>query len=701
MDMKRIHSIGNLLLWILQGFLIFLLFFQAKIKLPIQGIGHIHPIILHIPIGVGVLFLGLFTIKKHILSFDIIASFLLLTTAIFSTLTAIFGLLLAQDGGYEIDQLNWHQWSGVAVSFVYFIWVILQSHFLIGAVIGCLVLVIAGHTGGSITHGENFLNFGEKSLALNDQSVVFETLIKPILEAKCVSCHNDQKTKGALKMNSIAALLKGGKHGAIWKPGDPLASHFIQRINLPLDAKEHMPPKGKAQISPEELIILTLWVKEGASVENKLGAFSKEFQRIVQPKGAIASVITYSFSAASASEIAAVNTPYCTVYPIDQASPALQANFYVAAKFEKKSLTDLSKISEQLVGLNIAKMPISDSDLSLLANFKNLEKLTLNFTPITGKGLSELSRLTQLKVLSISGTKSSYTQVQNLLKQVRSIQEIHAWNTSINPVEFAKLRKEFPRVLINAGYEPKDEKLQINPPILINENLVLKPNEQLNFKHTLRDVIFHYTTNDSIPDSLSTLQTKGPISINQFTKVRILATKGGWLASNPITVQVFKSQFTPIRIDLLSTPDPKYPAHGAASLVDFTLGAREVKGVPNLTWLGFNETNLDVLASFKEPTPLHGLTLSYLEKTDAGVFPPAAIEVWAGNSPNTLRKIKTIKPDQPSAKNGFTPRGINIPLPGIQPQYIRLKAFAVKKLPAYLENKVKKSWLRVDELLFY
>lgn len=699
--MGKIEKIGNLILWGLQGVLVFLLIFQSSFALPLTGIGHLHPLILHLPIGFGVLLLALFGIKKQLLSFEVLAESLLLLTAIFSTMTAIFGLFLAKEGGYETSALDWHQWSGVAVSFVYFVWILARRNLLVGAALGFIALIFAGHTGASITHGEDYLRFGSKAVEITAETVVFNDIVQPILKAKCESCHNDQKTKGALKMNSIANLMKGGKHGAIWKAGDALNSHLIQRIKLPMNAKEHMPPLGKAQLTSDEITILTLWVKEGASFEQKLGQYSLDFQKLVQPAALTTSSKEYDFSAASESEIASVNTPYCTVYPIAYESPALQADFYVAAKFDPKTLSDLTQVSEQLVGLQLSKMPITNESLGLLSKFVNLEKLNLNFTSIDDAGLSQLAGLNHLEQLSISGTKIGLSGISKLLPKLPALKEIHLWNTGLSAANFAGLQKQFPKIKFDAGYLPKEETLQINPPILVNENLILRPNEKLNFKHTLRDVIFRYTVNDSIPDSLSLLKTSGPVAINQFTKVRILATKPGWLASKPIDMRVYKSNFIPARIDLLSSSDPKYPAAGAASLMDFILGAREVKGVSNYSWLGFKETDMDAIATFTQPAQIHGITLSYLEKTDSDVFPPVKVEVWAGDSPDKMKLVTSVKPLQPKEKNGYSPRGINIPIAGVPAKYYRVKAERLKRLPAFVDNKGKGAWLRVDELLFY
>jgi hypothetical protein len=468
-----------------------------------------------------------------------------------------------------------------------------------------------------------------------------------------------------------------------------------------MNAKEHMPPLGKAQLTPYEITTLALWVKEGASFDKTLKEFSPSFQQLITPSTAATATKEYDFSAASESAIASVNSPYCTVYPIAYESPALQADFYVAAKFDPKTLSDLSLVSEQLVGLQLSKMPITNESLSLVSKFANLEKLNLNFTSIDDAGLTQLSGLNHLEKLSISGTKVGRNALAQLLPKLITLREIHVWNTAISAADLTSLQKQFPKIKFDAGYVPKDELLQINPPILVNENLILKPSEKLNFKHTLRDVVFRYTVNDSIPDSTSELQTRAAIAINNYTKVRILATKPGWLASKPIDMRVYKSNFIPSRIDLLTKPDPSYPAAGGASLHDFVLGAREVKGVSNYSWLGFKETDLDAVATFAKSTTIQGVTLSFLEKTDSDVFPPVCVEVWAGDSPEKLRLVATIKPTQPKEKNGYSPRGINIPVTGSPAKYYRIKAERLKKLPAFVDNKGKGAWLRVDELLFY
>ncbi len=52
----------------------------------------------------------------------------------------------------------------------------------------------------------------------------FTSKVKPLMDSRCVSCHGPDKQKGGLRMDSRAALLKGGDTGPALVPGKPAAS---------------------------------------------------------------------------------------------------------------------------------------------------------------------------------------------------------------------------------------------------------------------------------------------------------------------------------------------------------------------------------------------------------------------------------------------------------------------------------------------
>ena len=90
----------------------------------------------------------------------------------------------------------------------------------------------------------------------------FEKKIRPLLAEKCYACHSaKQKTPmGGLRLDSLAAILKGGDTGPAVRPGDR-ESLLLRAVSYKhLELK--MPPGGK--LSEEEIAELTRWVEMGA-----------------------------------------------------------------------------------------------------------------------------------------------------------------------------------------------------------------------------------------------------------------------------------------------------------------------------------------------------------------------------------------------------------------------------------------------------
>lgn len=124
------------------------------------------------------------------------------------------------------------------------------------------------------------------SVTADDTATVFQNVLMPLLDAKCNKCHNEEKSKGDLRMDTHELLLKGGEGepGKTVVPGKPDESLAITRIKLPLDDDEHMPPEGKDQIKDEETALLHWWIKEGASATLKVkdAKFPPEMKPLVE-----------------------------------------------------------------------------------------------------------------------------------------------------------------------------------------------------------------------------------------------------------------------------------------------------------------------------------------------------------------------------------------------------------------------------------
>ncbi|MDG3004991.1 PSD1 and planctomycete cytochrome C domain-containing protein [Paludisphaera mucosa] len=88
----------------------------------------------------------------------------------------------------------------------------------------------------------------------------FEQEVRPLLVAKCQSCHGPDKQKGGLRLDSREALLRGGETGAVVEPGKPGESPLVQAVRY--EGLE-MPPTGKLEAA--QVAALARWVADGAA----------------------------------------------------------------------------------------------------------------------------------------------------------------------------------------------------------------------------------------------------------------------------------------------------------------------------------------------------------------------------------------------------------------------------------------------------
>ncbi|MDG2400136.1 MAG: SUMF1/EgtB/PvdO family nonheme iron enzyme [Akkermansiaceae bacterium] len=92
--------------------------------------------------------------------------------------------------------------------------------------------------------------------------------VKPILEFNCVSCHQESKAKGGLRLDTQAEMLKGAgkkkKHPVVI-PGKPLESSLYSTSVLAADDADVMPPTDHMHVlSIEETTVLKNWITQGA-----------------------------------------------------------------------------------------------------------------------------------------------------------------------------------------------------------------------------------------------------------------------------------------------------------------------------------------------------------------------------------------------------------------------------------------------------
>ena len=93
--------------------------------------------------------------------------------------------------------------------------------------------------------------------------VEFSRHIKPILEERCLQCHNQRAAPERVSFESRELALASGRHGTAIIPGDPDNSRMVNFINAPRDTAEAM-PRTEHVISQEEAETIREWIAAGA-----------------------------------------------------------------------------------------------------------------------------------------------------------------------------------------------------------------------------------------------------------------------------------------------------------------------------------------------------------------------------------------------------------------------------------------------------
>ncbi len=270
-----------------------------------EFIGVMHPLFLHLPVGL-LISLVVITVASKLTKIPAIPQLTykacLILLSVSSLISVATGYLLYLGDSYPQDVVDAHLWTAVVFTLILSWHTTLycldkikaraNGSFL--AVELCL-LIMAGHYGGVITHGEPFdkapwvvnaelKKIEQEKLEAQHSSTIYDSLVAPIMVEYCNYCHGIKKDKANLRTDSYAAMLEGGDEGPSLVPGNIEKSTLISRMLLPIDDEdeEHMPPANKKQLNQAELDFLIWWVKSGASNTSTLNEIPSQFDTLNQ-----------------------------------------------------------------------------------------------------------------------------------------------------------------------------------------------------------------------------------------------------------------------------------------------------------------------------------------------------------------------------------------------------------------------------------
>jgi mono/diheme cytochrome c family protein len=469
-----------------------LTFFQASDWT--NFIGRFHPVLVHLPIGF-LLIAALLEIGKRlgkIVVSEATTTFILFWSAVGATMSCVAGYLLSLGGGYEEALLSDHQWQGIGVAvFAWVAWMFKSGIvsrgtfiYLPALALASILTLTAGHDGGSLTHGDGYLTqytpepFRSlagiaprteeikeiKPIANINEAVVYKDIVQPILEMRCVQCHNANKQKGGLRMDGLAMLTKGGEDGPVFVVGKGLESAMIKRCLLPENDDDHMPPKGKPQLSESQIALLTWWIDQGAPADKKVS----DLKITDDIKPALASLASGSSgdSQAGSNESAvlglkvpepapksveALRKVGLLVMSIAHDKNLVQVSAVNAPNFGDGQSGLLRSLSDQIVWLKLGHTKITDAGVKELGKLNHLSKLNLEYTAVTDAGLNDLKNLPYLEYLNLVGTKVTDAGLLAITGS-KSLKNLYVWKSAVTDNGLIEAKKRRPDLNIVSGF---------------------------------------------------------------------------------------------------------------------------------------------------------------------------------------------------------------------------------------------------------
>lgn len=440
-------------------------------------VGRFHPVFIHLPIGILLMacFFQILSTRNKFATLTPAVPVLIFWGMISAILSCITGLFLANNGEYEDELVSQHQWLGISVAvisiFYYVIYKKIYRRNIIRAMSLLLILLIllTGHLGGSITHGPDYLTEGlngpEEAVIIKpipdiQKAAVYHDVVQPLLEARCYNCHSDRKQKGKLRLDKPELILRGGESGKAIVIGKGDESELIERLLLPLNHDDHMPPKGKPQLNSNQVALLEWWISSGADFTKKVNEL-KQTEKIQPVLSALQSGSTFDeekiseisadpVSAADTSDINRLKRAGIIVIPVMQGSNYLSVNFVTATGNVDQNIRLLEPLRKQLVWLKLDNSGLTDTSMATISKLNALKRLQLSNNNISDKGLTELQTLKDLRSLNLVGTKITSKGLMPLTK-LKNLKNLYIYQTLINSSEWSGLQKVFPSATLDTG----------------------------------------------------------------------------------------------------------------------------------------------------------------------------------------------------------------------------------------------------------
>lgn len=430
-------------------------------------IGHLHPLVVHLPIGFLVLAL-LFEQLSHFKKFEPLKSSIqatLLLGFVTAVMSCIFGYVLSLSGEYDLIKISNHKIAGITLAVLAGLLFLLTTDSVKNKVsinrwifsslclIAFITTLYTGHQGGSLTHGSDYLSLKiiterERRKPTNvGEALLFEDIVQPLLVQRCGQCHREGKMKGQLSVQTLDNLLKGGKSRPAVVAGMLGKSELYNRITLDPSNEKFMPADGKTPLTKAEVEIIQWWIEKGMAEKGKKIADLKNASAI-QAKAAAFLGLTgpQNGNEITSNENGQVNPDIPTSFNNALIDSLRNNGVNVRVMLHQPVMLDITlpagngaslnsikstlrSIAKNVIWLNLSNNGLTENELDFLPLMSNLEKLRLEKNPLTDKILLQLSGLHHLEVLNLNETNVTSSGIAQI-KQIPGVKRVYQWNVA-------------------------------------------------------------------------------------------------------------------------------------------------------------------------------------------------------------------------------------------------------------------------------
>lgn len=430
-------------------------------------IGRFHPVMVHLPIGILIAAISL-EVLSHVKGFKKVrrsVKALLVLGFASALVSSATGLLHAESGEFDESLLVSHRALALVVTFFSLVAILLHGkkkkefrlgYFIIMFALAILI-ILAGHSGGSITHGTEYLTpFTEDEkpvgLVVRPQHELYAGIIAPIFKQKCIHCHGASKQKGKLRLDQPEFILKGGEDNILINGHE---GELWRRIHLDRNDEDHMPPKEKPPLTKEEISLITYWLDNGASFTGTLASMpgADSLMKVLTIDRVTVEKVRESVAMPDEKLVSALRNAGITVSFLSKDDGRISLQFInVYQNKLTPILEQLPVISQQVIEIKLPGIKISHDQWTFLQSMTALEKIHLEKSSFADNEVPFLNACTKLEYLNLVGTSVTAKGLARL--SLNKLKQLYLFQTDIKEDELGAVQKLFPNAnVVLGGYQ--------------------------------------------------------------------------------------------------------------------------------------------------------------------------------------------------------------------------------------------------------